>query len=84
MLTQEQFETLDTINAFLKEHGVPPTFRQLTKALGFKSTSGVHVKVTALREAGLVVRDHRGRIIPATHCATCGQKLREASHDGPT
>ncbi len=46
-------ETFAVLQAFIREHGIPPTVRELAKALGISSTAA-HYRLTRLREHGLV------------------------------
>lgn len=51
--TREMNRTLAALRK-LTVDGVPPTYDQVARELGIVSRSGVHARLTALREAGLV------------------------------
>ena len=55
-LTQRQQRVVETIQAWIKEHGFPPTIRELGKLLGIKSLRGVTTHLDALAKKGDVVR----------------------------
>ncbi len=42
-----------------------PTYSEMMKLFGFKSKNAVYRIVTKLMEAGIVAKDHLGRLIPA-------------------
>lgn len=42
-----------------------PTYSEMTKLFGFKSKNAVFRVVEKLMEAGLVVKDHLGRLVPS-------------------
>lgn len=63
-LTSVQADTLRYIRAYSVEHGFPPSFGEIAKALDLKSKSGVHRIVTALEERGHIRRlPYRARAI---------------------
>lgn len=56
-LTPRQEECLRFIRAYVKRHGISPSYRELCVALGIKSTSQVCYIVDALTVAGYVRRE---------------------------
>ena len=49
-------ETYDALVAHIEEHGIPPTYRELGKRLGFSSTDSVRERLIALEAAGWIER----------------------------
>lgn len=45
------------IQSYCKEHGYPPSVRDIGKAVGLKSSSTVHMYLVQLEELGLIRRD---------------------------
>jgi repressor LexA len=56
--TKRQKQVLDFIIAYSAKEGVSPTLRELAKALGFSSLASCFKHLEALREKGLLTRDH--------------------------
>ncbi len=70
-LTTRQLEVLDYIRAHARREGRPPTMQEIGRALGMKSTAGVHRYVSILVERGHLsrtARESRG-IAPARDAA---------------
>lgn len=53
------------IETFYKENKRMPTYSEMMKLFGFKSKNAVAKIVEKLKDAGLVAKDHLGRLIPA-------------------
>lgn len=81
-LTHTQLKLLSYIDGFIKANGYCPSYRNMADALGYKSTSGIAVKIYALEDRGYISR------IPAatgsievlktpftTVCKHCGGEL---------
>ena len=69
-----QGETLDWIKGFIREHGIPPTVREIGEALGIKSSS-VFDLLQALERKGLLKRGDLGArslIITGERQCSCG------------
>ena len=67
MLTQRQHQLLQYIQAYLSEHGVPPSFEEMRDALKLKSKSGIHRLITGLEERGYIRRlPYRARALELT------------------
>lgn len=49
-----EVELLTFVRAYADEHGYPPSTREITTELGFKSVESVHRILVHLREQGLV------------------------------
>jgi len=62
-LTNRQKTVLDTIRAWIRERGFPPTIRELGKLLGIKSLRGVTTHLDAIAKKGFLKRDSRARSI---------------------
>jgi repressor LexA len=58
-LTERQQATLDWILAFKKEHGMPPTVREIGRAFGIKSSSA-HARLMQLIWKGYLRRGTLG------------------------
>jgi repressor LexA len=56
-LTKRQREIFDYISRYLKDHGYPPTVREIGKAVGLTSSSTVHAHLSKLESLGVVKRD---------------------------
>lgn len=56
-LSKRQAAIYDFICAYSKEHGYPPSVREIGGAVGLKSPSTVHMHLTTLEERGLIRRD---------------------------
>ena len=62
-LTKRQQTVLETIRAWVREQGYPPTIRELGKQLGIKSLRGVTTHLDAIAKKGFLKRDSRARSI---------------------
>lgn len=58
-LTPRQREVLDWIKGFIREHGMPPTVREIGEAFGIKSSS-VFDLLKALERKGYLQRGDLG------------------------
>jgi repressor LexA len=64
MLTRKQLELLSLVHERLRETGVPPSFDEMKDALGLRSKSSIHRRITALEERGFIRRlSNRARAI---------------------
>lgn len=54
--TPQQARVLAAIDSLTDELGYPPTIRELSKALGMKSSSTVHVHLGNLESRGMITR----------------------------
>jgi len=60
--TKRQKELLDFVDGFIKEHGYGPSYREVMKALGYKSVSTVAIHINGLIDKGYVrKRDNSAR-----------------------
>lgn len=53
-LTKKQREILNCIEAFVREHGYTPSYREIAKELGLSSPATVHQHIKALCEKGII------------------------------
>lgn len=53
-LTTTEAQTLAVLREFIDRHGYPPTVRELTEALGYRSPHTGQRRIRALAEAGVV------------------------------
>ena len=56
-LTQRQRDILDLIERYLREHGYPPSVREIGAAVGLTSPSTVHAHLRTLQRLGYLHRD---------------------------
>jgi repressor LexA len=56
-LTDRQREVLETIDAFQRERGYPPSVREIGEAVGLNSPSTVHSHLNTLQKLGYLRRD---------------------------
>jgi repressor LexA len=56
-LTKRQQEIFDYVKRYAREHGYPPTVRDIGKAIGLTSSSTVHAHLANLEKLGLLRRD---------------------------
>lgn len=62
-LTKRQHAVLETIRAWIRERGYPPTIRELGQRLGIKSLRGVTTHLDAIAKKGFLKREPRARSI---------------------
>jgi len=62
-LTHRQQTVLETIRAWIRKQGYPPTIRELGSQLGIKSLRGVTTHLDAIAKKGFLKRDSRARSI---------------------
>ena len=56
-LTNRQREVLEIIERHTREHGYPPSVREIGEAVGLTSPSTVHAHLAALQRRGYLRRD---------------------------
>src|SRR5919106_1582407 len=56
-LTKRQKEIFEYVKTYARDHGYPPTVRDIGKAIGLTSSSTVHAHLANLEKLGLVKRD---------------------------
>jgi repressor LexA len=56
-LTPRQRRIMDFISKAVREHGYPPTVREIGEAVGLTSSSSVHSQLANLERKGLLFRD---------------------------
>lgn len=85
-LTKRQRASLAAVRAFVREHGYPPTHRQLCELLGTTSTNWVRELLHALTRRDLLAKTpmrhgraitlavpDRPTLIQPEHCDRCGR-----------
>lgn len=78
--TKKQRELLNFINGFVKGYGYGPSYREIMRALGYKSVSTVAIHVNNLIAKGyLARRDKSARSLEITHSKTTSTIARAAS-----
>ena len=67
-LTEKQRQIYDYIISFQRDHGYPPSVREIGEHVGLKSPSTVHFHLKSLEEAGVITRGAgKTRAITAVH-----------------
>jgi repressor LexA len=56
-LTKRQQEIFDYVKQYVRDHGYPPTVRDIGQAIGLASSSTVHAHLANLEKLGLLRRD---------------------------
>src|SRR5215211_2388080 len=56
-LTKRQQEIFDFIRTYVRDHGYPPTVRDIGHSVGLTSSSTVHAHLANLEKAGVLRRD---------------------------
>lgn len=65
--TRRQQQVLDFVTVFTRDHGMPPTVREIAAGLGIASTNAVAGHIAALRRKGLLEKrpgKSRGILVP--------------------
>jgi repressor LexA len=57
-LTKRQKEILDFLEAFLEEHGYPPSFEEIARHFGYTSLATVHEHLENLRQKGYIRKSY--------------------------
>ena len=69
-LTERQKKVLGFIETHIKQHGFPPTIREIGQHLGIKSTNGVNDHLNALQKKGFLTREEgKSRTLQLVHSA---------------
>lgn len=55
--TQAQRRVLDAIREYARRHGRSPSYREIARACGLRSTHGVELHLDALERAGRITRE---------------------------
>lgn len=67
-LTERQKKVLGFIELHIKQHGFPPTIREIGLHLGIKSTNGVNDHLNALQKKGFLTREEgKSRTLQLVH-----------------
>jgi SOS-response transcriptional repressor LexA len=60
MLNEKHQLVLDFIRAYVRLHGVPPSYSVIARGLGLKSKSNIHRVIHILQDEGLlVIKPHK-------------------------
>lgn len=58
-ISAKQQEILNFIEVYTKDHGYPPSVREICAAVSLRSPSTVHAHLKTLNERGVIVKDNR-------------------------
>lgn len=75
ILSERRRAILEFIEQSIREHGYPPTVREIGAAVGLRSTSTVHFHLRALQEQGLLEREPL--LTRALRPVKTGQELKQ-------
>src|SRR5512136_1324655 len=76
-MSERQRRILTYLEDFIRQHGYPPSIRQIQTALGLSSTSVVDYNLTLLEKRNLIRRDaHRSRSITLAGRTVGGHRPR--------
>ena len=56
-LTARQRQILEFIDQAVREHGYPPSVREIAQGVGLRSTATVHTHLATLQDKGFLRRD---------------------------
>lgn len=60
MLNEKHQLVLDFIRAYVRLHGVPPSYSVIARGLGLKSKSNIHRVIHILQDEGfLIIKPHK-------------------------
>jgi repressor LexA len=82
VLTEKRRQILDFIIAFQREHGYPPSVREIGRSVGLASSATVHDHIDRLAEGGFLVKDPtkpralQVRYEPASRTAVTAERVR--------
>jgi repressor LexA len=82
VLTEKRRQILDFIIAFQREHGYPPSVREIGRSVGLASSATVHDHIDRLAEGGFLVKDPskpralQVRYEPASRSAITVERVR--------
>lgn len=83
-LTKRQEQVFDAIKSYQRRNGVPPTIRELSKAIGVRNMNGTVCHLRALMAKGFIKKamENCARIyipiVPDNCCPTCGRRVDDA------
>ena len=87
-LTKRQKEIFEYVKSYARDHGYPPTVRDIGKAIGLTSSSTVHAHLANLEKLGLLKRDPTKpraiEVLVDRAKAVVTPRSRPASRSGPT
>src|SRR6516225_996294 len=82
VLTEKRRQILDVIIAYQRDHGYPPSVREIGRSVGLASSATVHDHIDRLAEGGYLVKDPtkpralRVRYEPASGTAVTPERVR--------
>jgi repressor LexA len=82
VLTEKRRQILDFIIAFQRDHGYPPSVREIGRSVGLASSASVHDHIDRLAEGGFLVKDPtkpralQVRYEPASGSAVAPERVR--------
>ena len=81
-LTERQKKVLGYIDSHIKQHGFPPTIREIGLHLGIKSTNGVNDHLNALQKKGFLTREEgKSRTLQLVHSPSSDDDDHRVAND---
>lgn len=63
MLSEWQCLIVIFVDSFIREHGRPPTHREISAHIGVRSLNFVHLQLRLLEKKGFIRHDHHGMYV---------------------
>ncbi len=83
-LTERQRLVLTFIEAHIRQHGFPPTIREIGRHLAIKSTNGVNDHLNALQKKGFLTREEgKSRTLQLTRGDDGDDRAADGGHEPP-
>ena len=81
-LTDRQRKVLEVLQRHLREHGFPPTLREIGQAIGLANVSAVRGHVSAIEKKGYIAKDSdKARSIRILHHPSFFSRIKRRLHD---
>ncbi len=81
-LTERQRKVLEVMQQYSREHGFPPTLREIGEATGLSNVSAVRGHVIAIEKKGYIAKDpDKARSIRILHSPSLFSRLKRKLHE---